>query len=579
MTPFKIRSLQQRLVLFLLIPVALLLFSMGFFGFLFARNTILREWNEAAILKLERAAHYIDMRLSRPIEWIEAFHKTGQLRDGYAVQEWVVEQLEDLEGVAKVNLEWTGTVIENMPHMGRSGMGLGSGRRGMMHFHRARISEVTPPQYDAQIGKETVGLISHFKDEAGRLIGTLEVVIRFDYLLEDIQALGWWQSDLAGLVDNSGRYLAHTETLLKDYRRLGETDDPLEIALLDAIQEKPFGTLHGSGHPPDRVSGFYKLKYAPWTMVLFAPGKKILAPIVRFRFYYFVAGILCIVFIILLIRFVVGKTARNIKDISAAAEKVAKGTYGDPLPITSGDEIGQLTSSFNTMVQGLRERDFIRNTFGRYVDPEIARKLMQRPEAARLGGERREVAILMSDLRDFTPLSESLSPEETIRVLNHYFSHMIEIIQKHRGIIVDFFGDALLVFFDPLDAPIAPTIRQAILCAIEMQTDIRKYNTESNASGLPKLEMGIGVNAGGVVVGNIGSSTRAKYGIVGAPVNMTHRIQAVAAAGEVVVSESAYRHVKEDLVVKKLSGVQLKGVQEAVELYVVEDFQAREMPT
>ena len=90
------------------------------------------------------------------------------------------------------------------------------------------------------------------------------------------------------------------------------------------------------------------------------------------------------------------------------------------------------------MVKGLRERDFIRNTFGRYVDVGIAKELMRRPEAARLGGEKREVAVLMSDIRDFTSLSEALSPEKTILILSLYFSQMITIIQKHRGIIVDF---------------------------------------------------------------------------------------------------------------------------------------------
>jgi adenylate cyclase len=550
---------------------------MGFFGFLFARKTMLNEWKEASILKLERAAHFIDMRLDISMKWIEMFNKTGGMRDGYAVQEWIVQQLKDLKGVAKVNLNWTNTSPEPMVHrgtqMGRSGTGFGMGRKSMMHFHRARISEVTPPQHDAQIGQETVSLISNFKDESGTLIGTLEVAIRFDYLLQDIQSLGWWQSDFAGLVDDTGRYLAHTEALLRTHNRLGETEDPLELALLAAIKKERFGTLMGPGHPPNWVSGFYRLKNASWTIVLFAPGKKILASIVRFRFYYFAAGSLCIILIILLIRFVVGRSAHNITGISAAAEKVERGVYGEPLPIPSGDEIGQLTQSFNKMVQGLKERDFIRNTFGRYVDEEIAKELMKQPERVRLGGERRDVAILMSDLRNFTPLSESLTPEETIRVLNNYFSHMIEIIQKNHGIIVDFFGDALLVFFDPLDGPIIPSVRQAIRCALDMQKDIGNYNIESGAAGLPELEMGIGVNAGEVVVGNIGSAARAKYGIVGAPVNMTNRIQAVAAAGEVVVSESVYRFAKDELVVKRSTTVQLKGIREPVKLYAIESFQ------
>jgi len=569
MNPFKIKSLQQRLVLFLLFPVALLLFSMGFFGFLYARGVMLNEWKEASLLKLERAAHYIDMRLSRYIDKIEMFNTTGAMEDAYAIQVWIVQQLKSLGGVTKVELKWSDDAPDTMPRMGMSRMGSEMGRSGMMRFQRGRISEVTPPFHDAQIGKQAISLISQFKDESGRLIGTLEVGIRFDYLLEDIKALGWWQSDLTGLVDETGRYIAHTTTEKKTHKRLGENNDTLGLSLFKDIKGKPYGTLLGPGHPPERVGGFYKLKNAPWTIVLFAEGKKILAPIVRFRFYYFMAGSLCILFILLLIRFVVGRTARTITDIAEAAENVAGGTYGESLPVKSGDEIGRLTDSFNTMITGLKERDFIRNTFGRYVDQEIARDLMRRPEAARLGGEKRVVAIMMSDLRNFTPLSESLSPEETIRILNRYFSHMINIIQRHRGIIVDFFGDALLVFFDPMDGPVAPTSLQAIHCALEMQKEIEPFNTQSRSEGLPELHMGIGVNASDVVVGNIGSDTRAKYGIVGAPVNLTNRIQSVAEAGDVLISDFIYRYVEDSLVINRSFETPLKGVHGPVKLHVV----------
>jgi class 3 adenylate cyclase len=222
------------------------------------------------------------------------------------------------------------------------------------------------------------------------------------------------------------------------------------------------------------------------------------------------------------------------------------------------------------MVLGLKERDYISNTFGRYVDHEIARELMQRPEASRLGGEKREVAILMSDLRNFTRLSETLSPEETIQILNRYFSHMIKVIQRYKGIIVDFLGDGVLVFFDPLDGPVAPEIRKSVSCALEMQREMKNLNASNRAEGLPELHMGIGVNAGEVVVGNIGSEARAKYGIVGSPVNITQRIQSKAKGGDVVLSESVFDRIPKDLIVKRSSRVSLKGLQEFVKLYVVE---------
>jgi class 3 adenylate cyclase len=432
---------------------------------------------------------------------------------------------------------------------------------------------VTPPAYDTQAGHEIVTLVSILKDESGKEVGNLEVAVRFDYLMEDIIKLGWWQSDKACLIDNSGLFLAHTEWMMNERGKLGETGDPLELAILKAMKEKRFGALRVPGHSPDKVAGFYKMEQVPWTIVLFVPGRKILAPIFRFHFYYALGGILCIVVISLLIRFVGGRAVKAVKEISQAASNVARGDYGDPLPQKSQDEIGQLIGSFNAMVQGLKERDFISNTFGRYVDHEIARELMRQPEATRLGGDKREVAILISDIRGFTPLSESLSPEAIISILNHYFSHMIEVIKKHKGIIVDFFGDGVLVFFDPLGEPIEPITHRAIRCAIEMQNAMDPFNEDMRKEGLPELEMGIGLNAGQVVVGNIGSEARAKYGIVGSAVNLTERIQKVAKGGDVIVSNSIYRYTHENLNIKKSSDVQLKGVQERITLYQIEGFQ------
>jgi len=446
--------------------------------------------------------------------------------------------------------------------------GFYTGERGMMRFHQGKISEVTPPRYNEEIGYETVTLISDLKDESDRTVGRLKVTVRFDYLMQDITKLGWWQSDLACLVDHAGRYLTQTQAL-EGRTRLGETNNPLELAILKEMRTKPYGTQLGSGHPPDLVGGFYGIKQAPWTVIMFAPGETILAPIVNFRLYYVVAGSIFILLILLLIQFVGGKIVRSIGQISDAAEQVALGHYGDPLPVKTGDEIGHLIKSFNTMVEGLKQRDFISNTFGRYVDQEIAKELLKRPEAARLGGEKRAVAILMTDIREFTSISESLNPEATIRLLNHYFSHMIDVIQKYQGIIVDFFGDGVLVFFDPLDGPLPPTVQKAVDCALALQKEMLAFNEETSEKDLPQLEMGVGINAGEVVVGNIGSESRAKYGIVGMAVNVTNRIQAEAKGGDVVISDSVYRCINRKLEIKKTFSAALKGLQDPLKLYVI----------
>lgn len=271
--------------------------------------------------------------------------------------------------------------------------------------------------------------------------------------MKDILSFGWETSYMACLVDDTGRFLAHTDPHMKGMASLGDTMDPLELEALVAIKEQPYGTLKSSGRPPERVAGFYHLHNAPWVIILYARRDQILAPILRFRFYYALAGFTCLTIILALIHLGARPVVNSIKQISQAAGRVAQGDYGEPLPVHCPDEIGQLTQSFNEMVAGLKERDYISNTFGRYVDPKIARELLNRPEAALIGGEKRQVAILFADLRAFTPIAENLIPEETIRLINRFFSEMIEVIHRHHGIIVDFFGDGLLAFSIRWTAP------------------------------------------------------------------------------------------------------------------------------
>ena len=358
------RSLQQRLSLFMFLPVALLLIAMGFVGFIYARDSLVNQWREAAILKLQRAAHQVDMRLSRTKTWIQMFHKTAGEKYPDSIHLWVVEQLKDLEGIARVNLIWNddtsdkGLSSGTSPPMGlrgRNAQGINDGgRMRMRRFHGARITEITPPRYDASAEHETVSLISDLNDENGQTIGRLEVLLNFDYLIEKIAASGWWQSHKAYLVDNTGKILISAAAQAR--QKLGDSNDPLEQKTLEALLSLPFGTILGQGHPPSEVSGFYKLDEAPWTLVMIAPGEEILSPIIRFRLYYSISGAIFILLVLVLIRSVMGRTVAAIKDVSRAADKVAHGDYDELLPVKTQDEVGELTRNFNSMVRQLKER-------------------------------------------------------------------------------------------------------------------------------------------------------------------------------------------------------------------------------
>ena len=362
---FRPTSLQKRFSMFMIFPVILLLVIMGVVGFVYARSLHLSQWREAAILKLQRAAHQVDMRLSRTKEWIHAFNDaTNHGRTGQP-NYWVLEHLGRQEGVARVDLIWedsnSNQTSNNKDHHmswgrnGRTGHGMGSGRpMRMRNFHSTRIREISAPRYDALVENETVSLVSDLIDKSGQSIGQLVVLLNFNFLIKNIADSGWWQSHKAFLVDNLGNILTGTQPGRRG--KLADTGDLVEQKTLEAMAERPFGTVAGKGHPPEEVGGFCKLHEAPWSLVMFAPGKEILAPIIRFRLYYFITAAGFILLILLLIRLVTGRMVFSIREVSNAADKLAQGDYKKPLPVKTHDEVGELTRSFNTMALQLEER-------------------------------------------------------------------------------------------------------------------------------------------------------------------------------------------------------------------------------
>jgi adenylate cyclase len=554
---FTIKTLQQRLIIFLILPVAAFLAAIGVGGYFYIRGSLYEEWRESAMLRLERAAHYMDMRLNEPLKWVQALAHTGGDRQGTDNQNWVLQKLREQPGVSQVILKW------QEPQSGQAEL-TREGRKELA----PRVAKISSPQYFYPPDHKTVGLRYSLLNEAGQPRGRLEVFLKLNYLMTDIRTTGWLHTYMACLVNDNGTFLAHTNPAMRPRLCLGDTQNPLELTMLRDMKVKHYGTVVGR----NEVIGYYRVRGAPWVIMLHARENQIMAPILRFRFYYAMGGLLCLAVSLILIRLGVGSIVAGIRRISRKAAQVARGEYGDTLEVRSQDEIGQLTQSFNHMVAGLKERDLISNTFGRYVDQEIAQKLMQRPEATRLGGEKRQVIIMFSDIRDFTPIAEGLSPEATIHLVNGYFARMVEVLRRHNGIIVDFLGDAILAFFDPLDGPLAPVGREAVQCALEMQQAMLGVNLAGLGRQLPPLRMGIGLHAGEVVVGNIGSETRAKYGIVGAAVNLAHRLQAQARGGEVVISEAVYRLVQPQVTVSRQFEARLKGIQDPVALYVVGQF-------
>lgn len=215
-----------------------------------------------------------------------------------------------------------------------------------------------------------------------------------------------------------------------------------------------------------------------------------------------------------------------------------------------------------------KSSELLKKMFGRYISTEVMNSLLEDPSALELGGERRRVTIMMTDLRGFTALSERLEPEQVVQMLNSYFEVMVDVVLQYNGTINEIIGDALLVIFGaPQQMP--DRAQRAIACAIEMQNAMKEVNERNKKMELPELEMGIGLNDAEVIVGNIGSSKRTKYGVVGSGVNLASRIESYTVGGQVFISESLRKEVGEVLRIDGQLEVLPKGVEAPLRIYEV----------
>jgi len=215
-----------------------------------------------------------------------------------------------------------------------------------------------------------------------------------------------------------------------------------------------------------------------------------------------------------------------------------------------------------------RREQFIRATFGRYLSDDIVDEILERPEGLELGGDLREVTIMMSDIRGFTSLVEHLPPQQVVTLLNRYLGRMTDIILGFGGTIDEFLGDAVLaVFGAPSRNDDDPD--RAVRCALAMQSAMTEVNSANREDGLPEVQMALALNTGSVVAGNIGSERRSKYGFVGHAMNVTSRIEDVAGPGEILISQSTRNRLQGQYQFGASQALSVKGIEEELHVHAV----------
>ncbi|MEM6252048.1 MAG: MASE1 domain-containing protein [Cyanobacteria bacterium P01_D01_bin.156] len=226
----------------------------------------------------------------------------------------------------------------------------------------------------------------------------------------------------------------------------------------------------------------------------------------------------------------------------------------------------------------LRETEALRATMYRYLSQDLAEQLLE-SNNTKLGGARRFVSILFADIRSYTSLTEQLTPEEVVALLNRYFETMVDVIFDHRGTLDKFIGDAIMaVFGSPI--PQEDHAQQAVATALDMQTHLEQFNQKQQQQGLSTLQIGIGINSDDVITGNIGSSKRMEFTAIGDGVNLTSRIESATKlyGCSIIISENTYSLCRDAIWVRELDYVCVKGKRQPVKLYEVLGLRSQPLP-
>ena len=292
-------------------------------------------------------------------------------------------------------------------------------------------------------------------------------------------------------------------------------------------------------------------------------------------------GVVFVSILLLFIAFVITLSLSRLilnplKNLTEASKRIQNGDYKSRVGIVTSDELGELADSFNDMADSLAEKEFMRDTFGKIVDPEVRDYLMKEKASqggtaggfAGLGGETREVTVLFCDIRSFTAMSEKMAATEVVSLLNRYFTALGQCITCHHGIINKYIGDAIMAIFG---APVKSenSSKDAFEAAIDMRKALIKLNEEFVGEGLPQIRFGIGIHTGPVFAGTIGAENRMEYTVIGDTVNTASRLESLCKTykTDLLLSEAAAERLDEKL--KFIDDAQIRGKIEAMKVYTI----------
>ena len=436
------------------------------------------------------------------------------------------------------------------------------------HWYRkakARGGPVYSKPYRDPYSKRLVVTVAVPVRRGGALLGVLAMDVFLDRILGQVRKLRIGPGSYAYLVDSEGLVITHPEMSRVLKTRIQQTADAAFFRRYRA-RVGPRATpplFHNAEiYEGDDYVTFSHVSQTSWVLVFHLSRDLVNQPLRRLMLIFLIGVLVSLVLLTVTTLFVSHRIAHPILLLAHGAERIAEGDYERRLDVPSRDEVGYLTQTFNEMSAGLRDRDFIKSTFGRYVSPAVMRDILA--GNIQLGGEVSDVTILFSDIRGFTTLSERREPEWLVGLLNEYFTHMDRIIRESGGSINKYLGDGILALYGAPER-LENAAERAVESAFAMQEVLETYQADTPTP----IRIGVGVHSGDAVVGNIGSESRTEYTVIGDAVNLASRIESLTKqyGQPILVSENTASRLSDKWRLRLVDRAQVKGRHVPVTLY------------
>jgi class 3 adenylate cyclase len=307
-------------------------------------------------------------------------------------------------------------------------------------------------------------------------------------------------------------------------------------------------------------------EFAAWRVIA-VPLEAVLAPFERIRRVATLAGLGALIAAGALATVLSRGLTRPVQRLVEATQRIADGEYDVRVEVAAQDEIGTLARAFTRMAEGLLLKERYRGILDKVVSPEVTEELLK--GEIRLGGETRVVTTLFADIRGFTSSTEGMEPQRVITLLNDYLSRATDAVEAAGGVVDKYVGDEIIAIFGaPISRDDDPV--RAVRAALAIQKALTELNLQRAGRGEPPINVGIGINTGSAVAGNMGSARRMNYTVVGEAVNLTARLCSAAAPGQILISEATYAWIRDHVAARKLPPIRVKGLSYEVQVYAVE---------